>query len=434
MSEHRSHQTSSGMAGSAGLSRRGVLVGGAGLVGSLAMGQAVASGVVKRNQQDIPWDVAKLRRPPRLYPAEPELQVPGLSAIYFDGLPYRGEETRVFAYYGVPAQPEGRPVPAVVCAHGGGGTAFAEWVQIWNERGYAALAMDLEGHVPVGSPPVWQAHPWAGPSRVGIFGDYREPVEDQWMYHAVADVVLAHSLLRSLPGVHPDSVGLHGISWGGLIAAIVAGLDHRFRFVIPIYGCGWVYDQPNWWGDAFDAMGKYRDDVIDHFDPSRYLPYAQAPMLWVSGANDRNFHLSIFSRSYTAVANNAEANVLSVQQGLRHGHPPGWSAGEIYAFADSIVDRGEPLIHLGPTAAVSPGGIARATVDRPELIRNAVLWWTTDAWQSDSTTWLSTQAHIDGATVTALVPPDAHGWYFELTDQHDMVITNAVQPSATRPS
>ena len=34
--------------------------------------------------------------------------------------------------------------PAVICVHGGGGTAFPAWVQAWVDRGYAAIALDME--------------------------------------------------------------------------------------------------------------------------------------------------------------------------------------------------------------------------------------------------------------------------------------------------
>jgi len=39
-------------------------------------------------------------------------------------------------------------VPAVVLVHGGGGTAFADWVKMWTACGYAAIAVDLEGQIP----------------------------------------------------------------------------------------------------------------------------------------------------------------------------------------------------------------------------------------------------------------------------------------------
>ena len=38
----------------------------------------------------------------------------------------------------------------MVLVHGGGGTAFAEWVKAWTSRGYAAIAMDTCGQIPKG--------------------------------------------------------------------------------------------------------------------------------------------------------------------------------------------------------------------------------------------------------------------------------------------
>ena len=70
------------------------------------------------------------------------------------------------------------------------------------------------------------------------------------MYHAVADTVLANSLLRSLPGVDADKVGIMGISWGGVITSTVIGIDDRFAFAIPTYGCGDLSEAPNQYGKS----------------------------------------------------------------------------------------------------------------------------------------------------------------------------------------
>ena len=70
-----------------------------------------------------------------------------VKALFFDGLPWKGKPTRVFAYYGIPSNEGGGKVPAIVLVHGGGGTAFARWVKLWNDRGYAAIAMDTCGAV-----------------------------------------------------------------------------------------------------------------------------------------------------------------------------------------------------------------------------------------------------------------------------------------------
>lgn len=73
---------------------------------------------------------------PRLAPA------PGISSVYFEGLPYEGKPTRVFAWIGVPGISRKEMVPGIVLVHGGGGTAYHDWVKLWVERGYAALAID----------------------------------------------------------------------------------------------------------------------------------------------------------------------------------------------------------------------------------------------------------------------------------------------------
>ena len=69
------------------------------------------------------WDLAVLRKTPATYPAPPELERPGLRALFYDGLTYKGKPTKVFAWLGVPPHPPGARVPGVVLIHGGGGTA-----------------------------------------------------------------------------------------------------------------------------------------------------------------------------------------------------------------------------------------------------------------------------------------------------------------------
>src|SRR5215203_1052315 len=86
------------------------------------------------------WDHEVLPKPPATSAAE-GFEVEGLKAITYEGRPWKGKPTRVFAWVGLP-KAEGK-VPAMVLVHGGGGTAFAEWAKLWTGRGYAAIAMDL---------------------------------------------------------------------------------------------------------------------------------------------------------------------------------------------------------------------------------------------------------------------------------------------------
>jgi len=60
------------------------------------------------------------------------------------------QDTEIFAFVGIPeGATKENPVPGIVLVHGGGGTAFFQWVSYWVKRGYAAIAMDTDGNMPV---------------------------------------------------------------------------------------------------------------------------------------------------------------------------------------------------------------------------------------------------------------------------------------------
>jgi cephalosporin-C deacetylase-like acetyl esterase len=194
------------------------------------------------------WDMDRLNVAPKTYPApaygtdegltggpEHRFTGEGVTPLFYEGLPWKGKATRVFAWYGCPPVKDGEKVPAMVLVHGGGGTAFDEWVRIWNRRGYAAISMDVTGSRPGATPGKRPRHEWGGPGHGDFSVDIDLPVEDQWIYHAVADVVLAHSLLRSKPEIDSERIGLTGISWGGFLTCITSAVDSRFKFAAPMY-------------------------------------------------------------------------------------------------------------------------------------------------------------------------------------------------------
>jgi cephalosporin-C deacetylase-like acetyl esterase len=68
---------------------------------------------------------------PKTYDAEGFKPDGTVHAIFYEALPWNGKPTRVFAWIGLPAKRVGK-VPGIVVVHGGGGTAYKEWVQKWN--------------------------------------------------------------------------------------------------------------------------------------------------------------------------------------------------------------------------------------------------------------------------------------------------------------
>jgi hypothetical protein len=88
---------------------------------------------IASDSREAIFDLQRLSKPPA---ASHAVDIPsqGVHAIFFEGVPYRGKPTKVFAYYGLPSrdsQSQGtEKVPGVVLIHGGGGTAFANWVKL----------------------------------------------------------------------------------------------------------------------------------------------------------------------------------------------------------------------------------------------------------------------------------------------------------------
>jgi dienelactone hydrolase len=361
-----------------------------------------------------PWNKCQLIETiPATFPTE-QLAVEGIQSLFYEGLDYRDRPTRIYAYYGVPegTMPQ-EGWPGVVLVHGGGGTAFHEWVTIWNQRGYAAIAMDLEGHLPdlERGHDERPGHEGAGPCRVQIFADCALPVAEQWMYHAVADVVLAHSLIRSLPEVNAAKTGITGISWGGILTCCAMGLDNRFCFAIPVYGCGYLYEADTMMGKAFAEMEiELRKRAACLWDPSVYIKDAEMPTLWING-QDAHFPLDSFMQSYADVGG---SRFLRLQIGMAHSHQAGWAPEEIYRFADSVVGQGVPLAAVA--APVREGhAICAAYISEVEIVR-AELCYTRNGGEWLRREWRSSAAISDGARVRADLPAGTVACFFNLVD------------------
>ncbi len=240
-----------------------------------------------------------------------------------------------------------RPVRFRRCClvHGGGGKAFAEWARLWAERGYVALAMDLAGNGPDG-----QRLADGGPPQddgAKFYALETNKLPDTWPYQAVADVLRGHALLAARGEVDANRIGITGISWGGYLTCIVAGIDHRLKAAVPVYGCGFLGDNSSWReAGVFDKLSPAaRRTWLAEFDPSQYLPGVQCPILFVNGTNDRHYQLDSYRKSYELVT---APRTLCVTVNMPHGHPAGWAPPEIGAFVDSLLKGGQPLANLGP--------------------------------------------------------------------------------------
>lgn len=381
------------------------------------------------------WNLERLSQTPQTY-AAPDFTEPGVQSLFYETLPWKGQPTRSFAWIGIPERAPGTKVPAMVLVHGGGGTAFADWVRLWTKRGYAAIAMDTCGSVPgAASNGGRPRHQWGGPPGWGSFAQIDWPSEDQWAYHAVADVILAHSLLRARPEVDSSRIGLTGISWGGYLASIVTGVDNRFRFAAPVYGCGFLGENSTW-KPTLDGMGERGQKWLQLWDPSVYLSKAQMPMLWVTGTNDFAYPLDSHQKSYRLAPG---PRTLAIRLRMPHGHGgPGENPEEIHAFANSVLKEGPPLAKIensgrdGQTVWVNFS--SKVPIVKSELLfTKATGTWKDRLWEvapgQKGPGWDTKLAQIGGDRVSVTLPEGVTAYFINLIDQNGLVVSSEmVQP------
>jgi dienelactone hydrolase len=314
------------------------------------------------------WNLRDLQEPPQVQWGERSNCV---QALYYQGEPLNEKPTRVFAWLG---RPEGKgPFPALVLVHGGGGKASPDWAEHWANRGYVAISMDLAGCGPAGPLPD------GGPDQTDNtkFRQFSEPyATNMWTYHAVADAIRAHSLLLSLPEVDKRRTGVTGNSWGGHLTCIIAGVDHRFKVAVPVYGCGFLHENSYWLNTLKAMPPECRERWVRCFDPSSYLPQVRCPILFLNGTTDFAYPMDSYKKSYSLVKS---PRWISVQIGLPHHHI--WNFGEVLAFVDYALKGDAPLPRISEMRIRD--GKARATVRSDTGISKAELCYTTDtgAWQ-----------------------------------------------------
>lgn len=368
-----------------------------------------------------PWNMEALGQAPAVYPA-PGFEENGAKGLFYEGPACQGKPTRVFAWYAAPEGGSNRKYPAMVLVHGGGGTAFSVWVQLWVKRGYAAIAMDTCGCVPRGEYNKWERQEFGGPPGWGGFDQTGAPLTDQWSYQAIADVILAHSLIRSFPEVDADRIGITGISWGGYLTCIAAGVDARFKFAAPVYGCGFLGEDSAWL-DVFKGMPpETAAQWLGRWDPSVYLARAAMPMLWVTGTNDFAYPMDSLQKSYRLPQS---PRTLCLRIRMPHGHGgAGENPEEIRVFADSIVNGGTPLAKI--TGQGRESGKAWVKFESKAPVTGAELLYTKDTGKWQDRLWETAPAELDTAhqSVSAVLPDGATVYYFNLIDDRQCVVSS----------
>ena len=244
---------------------------------------------------------------------------------------------RVFAYIGTTnnAQSAG-----LICVHGGGGHAYAEYVNEALINGYAAIAIDTEGHhnTTGGAMSAYNSGENSyipdtlGHTAKDGFKNVESALSEQWLYYAVMDTALANSVLRALPSVDENAVGITGISWGGLITTTALCYDHRYAFAVPVYISFHMTE----------SYGTSLGGIVEEGFASRMwqdaslLAKCPVPTMIISSESDMFASVDTISKTAKDMPN---ARII-IKPDLNHGQSQGATLPEIYRFGHSVLGTG----------------------------------------------------------------------------------------------
>lgn len=383
------------------------------------------------------WDMQKLSQPPAFRWVDETSPVRSLT---YTAEPYQGKASSVFAYYASPATLERREpktdekFPGIVLIHGGGGTAFKVWAELWSKRGYAAIAMDLAGSQPDEVDPKKRTRlSNGGPDQTHKekFNTLEtlDDLTDDWCYHAVANGILAHSLLRSLPEVDADRTAVTGISWGGYTTCIVSSVDSRFKAAVPVYGCGFLHHNSAWLNE-FEKLGpQLAGEWVKRYDPGTWLPHSVVPTFFVNGTNDFAYPLDSYMKSYNAVPNFKN---IRIQVNMSHSHEAGWAPLEIGLYIDHQLKlpNAQPLPLFSGTPKVETNQI-NAKVSSATKLTKAELHYALPGGPKlpvNKRQWTTLPAEIQSnSLIIAPAPPaDADLFFINVTDERGAMVSSPV--------
>lgn len=374
-----------------------------------------------------------------------------IKAITYDGLTVKSGKTKVFAYIGFPENASSdNPVPAIVLVHGGGGHPYLQWVKAWNDRGYAAIAMETTGYFPkqgtfcinesdngnfaygLSSNSDFQESGYVD-SLNRIFPTSYAEIENHWAIYGLTCVEYAHNVLRQDERVDNDKIGITGVSWGGVTTSLAIGYDTRYAFAIPVYGTaylgGEMHSFANFGNEYVHALWA-AEDRLDNF---------KNPVMWWAYNDDNNFSVPAYVDSYIHSVRNNDKNVLVMLGNWSHSHGSVFYLEDNYSvvFADSVVKGTAGYVRFEqspsgrevncnlniPTGATVTGVTVYYITDEMSYsVFDKFDWgnsytFLTQYWQT-STTAVTVD---ENGTLSGTIPSEAKGYYLNVSFSVDGV-------------
>jgi dienelactone hydrolase len=299
--------------------------------------------------------------------------------IYYTSEISSGHKVRVIGYYGFPAQPG--KMPGILHIHGGGQTATREYVEYWAKRGYAALSINWGGY-PLEQDPAQGNTDW-GPIRAAqrdTTNTYRVTPDarvNSWYHWAIA-CRRGLTFLEQQMEVDPSRLGIFGVSMGGRLTWLVAGLDRRVKAAASVYGAVKMSEPL----DGIPGSEQVRFEPADReiwrgtLDAEAYAPRIQCPFLLLSATDDFYGAMDLVARVVATIPH--KNRWMTFTPHFNHHVAPEQSAA-LPLFMDRWLKDG-PAWPATPQIRLELKGTPRAVVraDRPRQVRKISIYYSTD--------------------------------------------------------
>ena len=195
--------------------------------------------------------------------------------MHFEGA--RGETVQMYVVL-PPGHRQGDRLPLVQVIHGGPHAISADvWQWRWNPQlfaapGYVAAMVNFQGSTSWGQ-------------------EFARRIQGEWALRPFEDVMRATDVLIAAGLADENRLAAAGGSYGGYLAAWIAGHTDRFRCIVNHagvydalgqYASDWTMGRGEaWGGEAWDGL-----DAIDACNPARFVAGMKTPMLVIHGERD----------------------------------------------------------------------------------------------------------------------------------------------------
>lgn len=332
------------------------------------------------------------------------------------------QDNRIYCAAAVPVDSTGEHTsfPVLFVFHGGGGHASGALALALARKnpGCAAVAIDYNGQF---TPTKGEATRWI--TMKSRFDDNsldltEDPLNFR-LYHIVQASRRVIDWVETQSWCDSERLGCVGISYGGTVSFILAGVDERIKLLAAMVSAGGFegdYSQigRHQWIDP-QGQGKI---WLEHFDPINYADRSDLDVFMELSSNDRFFWLSGAYRHKNAIGPD-HAKWLVTPNADHHVGGPVWNdASPIWIR--SLFFGGDDIPRFSDTEFFDEGKKVRTRIDSKQPISKVYLAWSAGNSVSCARYWLVKEAIREGEYWTVSLPEGHHKYqgtaYFTVID------------------